>query len=224
MREYKMSQLFIRPALLLAFLCFNALAVGAQSSELDRMINGLQAKYNKVTTLAADFAQIHTSRSQSERRESGNLLLRKPGKMKWNYTEPEAKQFISDGKYLYEYVPAEKAVTRSSIKGSDDLRAPFAFLLGQGNLRDEFRRIEFAKESPIKAGNKVLRMIPKRLQDFDELHVEFDPATFEIARLSLIEPDSERSDFIFSNMRENVQARSSEFTFKAPKGVEVRDN
>jgi len=218
-----MNQLFIRPALLLAFLFFNALAVGAQS-ELDRMINGLQSKYNKISTLAADFTQVHTSRNQRERRESGNLLLKKPGKMKWNYTTPEEKQFISDGKWLYEYISAEKAVTRSSIKETGDLRAPFAFLLGQGNLRREFRRIEFANESPVNAGNKVLRMIPKHLQDFDELRIEFDPNTFQIARLSIIEPDSDRSDFIFSNIRENVPAPSAEFTFKAPPGVEVRDN
>jgi outer membrane lipoprotein carrier protein len=220
---YKMSQLFIRPALLLAFLSFNALAVGAQS-ELDQAINGLQSKYNKISTLSADFAQVHTSRDQRERRESGHLLLKKPGKMKWNYTAPEEKQFISDGKWLYEYVPAEKAVTRSSIKETGDLRAPFAFLLGQGNLRSEFRRIEFAKESPVKAGNKVLRMIPKHLQDFDELRVEFDPETFQLERLSIIESDGDRSDFIFSNVKENISAPSAQFAFKAPPGVEVRDN
>src|SRR5262249_15983723 len=124
----------------------------------------------------------------------------------------------------YEYIPAEKTVTRSSVKESDDLRAPFAFLLGQGNLRNEFRRIEFAKESLVEAGNKVLRMLPKHLQDFEELRVEFDPSTFQIARLSLIESDGERSDFIFSNIKENAPASSVEFTFKAPPGVEVRTN
>jgi len=225
MRLYKMSQLFIRPALLLAFLFFNALAVGAQSqSELDRMINGLQSKYNKISTLSADFTQVHTSRDQRERRESGRLLLKKPGRMKWDYTDPEEKHFISDGKWLYEYVVAEKSVTRSLIKETGDMRAPFAFLLGQGNLRQEFRRIEFAKESPVKAGNKVLRLLPKHLQDFDELLIEFDPTSFQLERLSIVEPDRDRSDFIFSNIKENVPAPSAEFTFKAPPGVEVRDN
>src|SRR5215510_14640111 len=225
MRVYKMSQLFIRPALLLAFLFFNALAVGAQSQfELDRMISGLQSKYNKISTLSADFTQVHTSRDQRERRESGRLLLKKPGRMKWDYTDPEEKHFISDGKWLYEYVVAEKSVTRSLIKETGDMRAPFAFLLGQGNLRQEFRRIEFAKASPVKAGNKVLRLLPKHLQDFDELLIEFDPTSFQLERLSIIEPDRDRSDFIFSNIKENVPAPSAEFVFKAPPGVEVRDN
>ena len=188
------------------------------------MINGLQSKYNKISTLSADFAQVHTSRDQRERRESGRLLLKKPGRMKWDYTDPEEKHFISDGKWLYEYIVAEKSITRSSLKETGDMRAPFAFLLGQGNLRQEFRRIEFAKESPVKAGNKVLRLLPKHLQDFDELLLEFDPTSFQLERLSIIEPDRDRSDFIFSNIKENVPAPSAEFTFKAPPGVEVRDN
>src|SRR5215470_2297685 len=190
-----MSQLYNRLTLLLAFLSFNALAVSAQT-DLNRSINGLQSRYNKVTSISADFAQVHIDRGQREKRESGHLLLKKPGKMKWKYTTPEPKLFISDGKYLYEYAEADNNATRSSVADSEDLRAPFAFLLGQGNLRNEFRRIEFSKESPIVAGNKVLRMLPKHLQDFEELRVEFDPSTFQIARLSLIESDGERSDFI----------------------------
>jgi outer membrane lipoprotein carrier protein len=223
MRVYKMSQLFIRPALLLAFLFINALAVSAQT-DLDKAINGLQAKYNKITSLSAEFSQIHTERGQRERRENGRLLLKKPGKMKWNYMSPEEKLFISDGKYLFEYVKADNYATRSTVADSEDLRAPFAFLLGQGNLRREFRRIEFAKESPLKADNKVLRMLPKHLQDFEELLIEFDPFSFEMYRLSIVKAGDERSDFIFSDIRENVSAPSAEFVFKAPPGVEVRNN
>ncbi|MBO0856984.1 MAG: outer membrane lipoprotein chaperone LolA [Chloracidobacterium sp.] len=218
-----MSQLFIRPALLLAFLSINALAVSAQT-DLNRSINGLQSRYNKISSLSADFAQVHIDRGQREKKESGHLLLKKPGKMKWNYTSPEPKLFISDGKYLYEYAQADNYATRSSVAESEDLRAPFAFLLGQGNLRNEFRRIEFSKESPIRAGYKVLRLLPRRLQDFEELLIEFDPENYEMSRLSVIRSSEERSDFLFSNVQENVSAPSIEFVFKAPPGVEVRDN
>ena len=218
-----MNQLFIRLALLLAFLSFNALAVSAQT-DLNRSINGLQLRYNRITSLSADFAQVHIDRGQREKRESGHVLLKKPGKMKWKYTSPEPKLFISDGKYLYEYADADNYATRSSVADSEDLRAPFAFLLGQGNLRTEFRRIEFSKESPIIAGNKVLRFVPRRLQDFEELLIEFDPANYMMSRLSVIRSSDERSDFLFSNIKENVSAPSVEFVFKAPPGVEVRDN
>ncbi len=215
------------PALLLALLLFNALAISAQSnnqSELDRLVNALQVKYNKLSSLTADFTQVYTAPGQSERRESGHLLLKKPGKMRWDYTSPEEKLFISDGKWLYEYVSADKYATRSSIKEAGDLRAPFAFLLGQGNLRREFKRIEFAAESPVKAFNKVLRLAPKHAQDFKELLIEVDPNSLQLSRLSIITSGDERSDFLFSNVKENVPAPAAQFIFKAPPGVEVRDN
>src|SRR5512145_2944044 len=102
MRVYKMSQLFIRPALLLAVLLFNALAISAQSnnqSELIRLVNGLQAKYDNVSSLAADFTQVYNEPGKQERRESGRVLLKKPGRMRWDYTSPEEKLFICDGKW-----------------------------------------------------------------------------------------------------------------------------
>jgi outer membrane lipoprotein carrier protein len=222
-----MSRLFIRPALLLAVLLFNALAVSAQSnnqSELIRLVNGLQAKYDKVSTLAADFTQVYNEPGKQERRESGRMLLKKPGRMRWDYTSPEEKLFICDGKWLYEYVSADNFATRSSMKEAGDMRAPFAFLLGRGNLRRDFQRIEFAAESPIKAGNKVIRLVPKRELDFKELLVEIEPNSTQISRLSVINTNDARSDFIFSNARENVPAPAAEFIFKAPAGVEVRDN
>ena len=194
--------------------------VGAQS-ELDQLINSLQAKYNKLSSLAADFTQMYNAPGQKSRRESGRLLLRKPGKMRWDYTSPETKLFVSDGKWIYEYIPADKYASRSAIKESGDMRAPFAFLLGRGNLRRDFRRIEFASEQPVKAGHRVLRLIPKRTQDFRELLLEVEPGTLQLARLVLIDRNNARSDFLFSNVRENAPISESQFAFSAPAGVKV---
>lgn len=213
------------PLLLALFLLptFAAPAVAPQA-ELEQTIKALQAKYNKIISLAADFTQIYTAPGERTRRESGQLLLRKPGRMRWDYSAPEAKLFISDGKWLYEYAPAEKYATRSSVKQADDLRAPFAFLLGRGHLRRDFKDIEFAKESPVTAGNRVLRMIPKRTDNFKMLLVEFEPNSLRLERLALIEGNGARSDFIFANVRENIATTDAQFAFKAPAGVEVRQN
>ncbi len=206
----------------LFLLCVCQPMAAGQSSELDPLIDRLQAKYNKLASLSADFTQIHTG--SRTRRESGRVLLKKPGKMRWDYTSPETKLFISDGKTLYEYVPAEKYASKSSIKDSGDMRAPFAFLLGRGNLRRDFKTIEFAKEAPARGGNKVLRMVPKRAADFRELLVEVEPTSLQIARLTLIESGGARSDFLFSNVQENPAVSPAQFVFKAPPGVEVRTN
>jgi len=206
----------------LLILLLATISSSAQTPELDQIVNGLQAKYNKLTTLAADFTQIYNAPGERTRRESGHLLLKKPGRMRWDYTAPEAKLFVCDGKWIYEYLPAERYATRSAVKESDDLRAPFAFLLGRGNLRRDFKRIEFASESPARAGNRVLRLVPKRASGFKELLIEIEPTSLQLSRLTLVETSGARSDFLFSNLRENVPA--SEAQFKAPAGLEVRTN
>ena len=189
--------------------------------DLASLINALQAKYNNLSTLAADFTQAYHAPGERARREGGKLLLKKPGRMRWDYTSPEKKLFISDGKWLYEYVEAERMATRSSVKESADLRAPFAFLLGRGNLRRDFKTIEFASEQPTRAGNRVLRLVPKRTQDFRELLIEVEPGSLQLARLVLIDRNNARSDFLFSNVRENAPVSEAQFAFKAPAGVKV---
>jgi outer membrane lipoprotein carrier protein len=218
--NYMKKTLLTVSSLFLVFSLYPNLG-SAQSSELDKLVLGLQRKYNKLRSLSLDFTQIYTSPSESTRRESGRLLLKKPGRMRWDYTEPEHKLFVSNGRVMYEWVPTDKYATRVPVKESDDMRAPFMFLLGRGNLRGEFKLIEFAKESPARAGNKVLRMIPKRTQEFRELMIEVDPNSLQLSRLSFVDDDGSRSDFLFSNVRENIPAELSLFTFKAPPGVEV---
>jgi outer membrane lipoprotein carrier protein len=206
---------------LLLLLLLPALTLAAPS-ELEQLINALQAKYARLSTLAADFTHIYTAPGERPRRESGRLLLKKPGKMRWDYTTPEVKLYVSDGKLIYEYLPAERLATRVKVKEASDLRAPFMFLLGRGNLRRDFKRIEFAQESPVRAGHRVLRLVPKRAAEFRELLLEIEPRTLQLARLSFLDRDGARSDFLLSNIQENVSLEEAQFTFKPPAGVEVR--
>lgn len=205
---------------ILLTICWLSTPVSGQGNDLDPLIRGLQSKYNRLASLSADFTQIYHGRSGQSRRESGRLLLKKPGKMRWDYASPERKLFISDGKWIYEFVPSDGYATRTKVREADDLRAPFMFLLGRGDLRRDFREIRISPESPIRAGNRVLRMVPKKNLDFRELHIEVDPSTLQLARLSFIDDDGSRSDFLFSNIRENVAVPAAQFA--PPPGVEVR--
>ncbi len=194
----------------------------AGQKELDAFVNALQNKYYKLGSLAADFTQVYNGPGERSRYESGSLLLKKPGMMRWIYHAPESKMFISDGKWLYEYVTAEKMATRTAVKETDDLRSAFLFLLGRGNLRRDFKRIEWANETPVTAGHRVLRMVPKR-GGVRELLIEAEPTTLQLKRLVIINGNGGRSDFLFSNLRENAPTHEAQFKFTAPAGVRVVD-
>ena len=206
----------------LVLLLLWSVAFASPATELDQLLAGLQAKYLRLTTLTAEFTQIYHAPGERTRRESGNLQLKKPGKMRWDYTTPEAKLYVSDGKTIYEYIPAERTATRTSAKAMDDWRAPFMFLLGRGDLRRDFARIEFANEAPLRAGNRVLRLLPKRSLDLREVLIEVDPKTLGLARLSLLKQGHARIDFLLNNVQENAVIADAAFVFKPPVGVQVR--
>src|SRR5215831_4366078 len=126
---------FIRNLLIAVALVPGITSSAAVDVELDQLIRGLQSRYSRLVSLSADFTQIYTAPGERTRRETGQMLLKKPGKMRWNYKTPEPKLFISDGRMMYEYVPAERLATRVKVRESADLRAPFMFLLGRGDLR-----------------------------------------------------------------------------------------
>ena len=153
------------------------------------------------------------------------MLLKRPAKARWDYSEPERKLFVSDGKSVFFYVLGENHATKSSIKESVDPQIPFLFLLGRGNLRRDFSRIELlSSERPVTAGNVVLRLVPKRAPEvFKQLMVEVSPASYEVRRLVIFERSGARMDFLLSNVRENFVAPDSQFQFTPPAGVTVKN-
>jgi outer membrane lipoprotein carrier protein len=195
----------------------------AQSPDLNALIDGLQRKYSRMQGLEADFVQVYRGADGRVIRESGHLLLKRPGKARWEYSSPEHKVFVSDGKNVFFYVSGEKSATRSSIKESADPQIPFLFLLGRGNLRRDFSQIEVTAEPAVGAGNLVLRLVPRRApEQFRQLLVEVSPASFEVHRMVIFERSGARMDFILANVRENAMAADSQFQFVPPQGVTVK--
>lgn len=192
-------------------------------ARLEETLSRLQVKYSRLKSLAADFVQIYRAPGVRMRREEGRVILAQGRKMHWHYTQPEEKFFISDGATVYLYVPRERHVTRAKITEHQDIKASFAFFLGELNLRKTFALIEWAdSEPPLDPGNLILRFVPKNPRlGVAEVIVEVAPETLELRRLSLREFDGARSDFFFSNVRENVAVSRSSFVFAVPPGVQV---
>jgi outer membrane lipoprotein carrier protein len=195
-----------------------------QQVNLSGLIDGLQNKYARMVGLAADFTQVYAGNDGRTVSESGHLALKRPGKARWEYTQPERKLFVSDGRNIFFYVYGDRQATQTTVKASADPQIPFLFLLGRGNLRRDFSRIEVAaNERPIAAGNVVLLLVPKRApEEFKQLLVEVSPANVAVQRMVIFERNGARMDFTLSNLRENFVAPESDFHFTPPPGVTIR--
>src|SRR5579862_9234749 len=118
------------------------MAIAAASSQaqpdLHKILTGVEDHYNKTQTLQVSFSERYTGQGRTTN-EKGELFLRKPGKMRWQYSVPAGELYISDGKYLYAYHPSENRAEKSPMKEMEDMRGPLAFLLGRLNFENDFR-------------------------------------------------------------------------------------
>ncbi len=196
-------------------------SLGQQDHGLADIVDGVERSFANMKDLSSDFTQIFQDSLNRRQQESGHLYLMRPKMMRWEYKNPEDKLFISDGKTVYFYIPADRQVNKEAVKNSFDDRIPLMFLLGQSNLRKEFTRFELLNTKPFFEGTKVVRMYPKSKTDLEEIVMEVDPASYLIRRLLLAHTDGARSEFIFNGVRTNTGLRSSLFDFAVPPGVEV---
>jgi outer membrane lipoprotein carrier protein len=188
---------------------------------LPDIITGVERSFSRMTDLSADFVQVSKDVLNRKQEAGGHLYLKRQGMARWEYNSPEEQLFVSDGKTVYFYVPADKQVNREAVKDTFDDRIPLMFLMGRSNLRNEFTKFELLATKPFLQGTKVVRMTPKRKTDLKELLMEVDPQNFQIRRLILDHSDGSHSEFIFSNIRTNTGLKGSIFDFKVPPGVKV---
>jgi len=210
-------------ALLLAVLgLFPAQATGPSPDELAR---GVQLKYDKVRDFTADFE--HSYEGGVLRRkvtERGELQVKKPGKMRWTYTSPEKKEFVSDGRRLYSYIPEDKQVTITEVPPADEASSPALFLAGKGDVLRDFTASRPEEPKP-GTGEAVLKLVPTKSQEeYDWLVLVLDSKTLQIRRLITADAQGGTSAFTFSKVRENVGLPDKAFTFTIPRGVDVITN
>jgi outer membrane lipoprotein carrier protein len=193
----------------------------AADRSLAEVAKAVDEHYNKLQSFTADFAETYRGAGMS-RSESGRLWLKKPGKMRWEYQEPRAKLFVTDGATAYFYVPGDQQARRAPVKKLDDLRSPLRYLLGKTKLQKEFDGLDFAgKVAPLAAGDVVLHGQPKSLADrVSDVVLEIAP-DHRIVRIIVEEVDGATTEFRFANIVENTPVEDARFRFQPPAGVQV---
>ena len=201
----------------------------------------LEAHYHDAKTLQAVFLERYSDSRQGTQAESGKVYFSRPGRMRWEYESPEQKLFISDGKTVWFYVPTDHTVTRAAIKESTDWRTPLALLTGKARLSQLCQTLDLSADNPGKQGDVVLRCRPRGEKpkpkdsaegeldasiapvngQFDEVLLEVNPDTGELADVRVLEPGGIELEYRFGNWQENLPLTESLFHFEAPAGVAI---
>ncbi len=180
----------------------------------------LQRKYDAIKDFSASFIQTYEGGVlRRKASESGTVYVKKPGRMRWDYTSPEKKLFISDGRTMFLYFPADKQVMKNPVPAQDEATSAVLFLMGKGDIVRDFN-VKWAEGST--ENTYRLRLDPKTRQtEYDWLELAADRHTLQIAGLTAADAQGGRSSFSFSNFKENVGLADKMFQFTIPRGTEV---
>lgn len=201
-----------------------AVALAQAPPSPDDLARRLQQKYERVQDFSADFEHVYEGGLLRKKvTERGSVLVRKPGMMRWTYTWPEKKEFVSDGRTMWSYIPEDKQVILNAVPAADEASSPALFLAGKGNIARDFTASAAAPPG-LRPDELAIQLVPRHAQpDYDALVLVVARDTLQLHRLVTTDSQGGTSTFAFRRLRENVGLPPATFTFRIPRGVEVID-
>jgi outer membrane lipoprotein carrier protein len=196
-------------------------AVSFSQDDLSEAVVGLQRRYASMACIAAEFRQTYRGPGV-DTTESGRLWMKRPGLMRWEYTSPETKLFVADGRESWLYTPADHQALVRSFSREEMHSTPLRFLLGQGEILKSFAASREREFRPTRAGALLVRLTPRSSDpEYAFVVLECDAASYDLHRLIIREPTGNTSEFEFTRVVSNPKVNKGLFQFKVPRGVEV---
>ena len=183
------------------------------------ILKAVDTHYNRLRSLRTTFTETYAGLGL-HKSESGTLLLSKPGRMRWSYTDPAGKLFVLDGKFAWSYTPGDAQAQRIPARQLDDLRSPLRLLLGHAQLARELTAIRI---TPQPDGASLIEGVPIGQQARLKLLTLVTAQTGTIQALKLEEIDGATTEFHFSVFEDNPPTTPADFTFTPPVGIPIVD-
>lgn len=187
------------------------------------IVDMVQAKYNGVKTITAKFRQLSVNKVSTIREESrGTFYFSKPGKMRWEYEEPEQRLVVSDGEKVWTYLPEQNQVYVARLNEDHIARTPLAFLLGKGDLKKEFDITSSKIEDKERGSLFRLNLHPNVPQmNLSNLILDIDSESYLILRSDLYDSMGNLVSVKYDQIAVDAELPINLFKFTPPEKVEI---
>jgi outer membrane lipoprotein carrier protein len=198
-------------------------AQAGEAAGLAETVGRVERTCKGVQDLSAKFVQTATNRSLGQVQEaSGLFLLKRPGKMRWEYQKPDERLFVTDGKTLWAYSPPEKQVIVQEVTQAFTSRTPVSFLAGDCDLGREFDVSAVDHAGTRGSGVAILDLKPKRPEGgIARVLLEVSLKAYTIEKTTLFDTYGNTTAVAFSALKLNGGLSDAQFTFVPPAGVKV---
>ena len=176
----------------------------------------VESRLAGLATWSADFTQtIDDGHGKVLRSAAGKLYLQRPGKFRWDYSEPSEQLVLADGKQIWFY---DKDLSQANVRDMDATLAstPASLLSGNGAVSSQFD----IKALPPSAGLEWFQLVPKKSDtDFQLVRIGFEKG--ELASMFLADKLGQVTQLTFTHTSRNAKFADDLFTFTPPAGVDV---
>ncbi len=204
-----------RAGALLALLLFHLFAP-AVAGTTDPGLARLQGFLDELDTLIADFTQDVVNRDlELVESASGQVVLQKPGRFRWDYREPFERVIVADGERLWLYeADLDQVTVRRLDEGLGE--TPAALLTGSVDVLETFEFLGSDTEDDL----LWVSLGPRsEAGDFDSIRLGFDGLL--LTRLELRDRLGQTTRLAFSAVEQGTVLPDAVFTFAVPDGVDV---
>ena len=187
------------------------------SKDLKQVLDRLQRHYHDTNSFTAKFNEEIATVGAPKRQRQGTVSFRKPGWMRWEFSDPEKQTIVSDGTTLYSYDPDLNQVLKTPLKQALKSSSATSFLLGIGNINRDFKAA-FAHPA---APTGLVDLILDAKTGGYKIEVGLDPTTYNLMTLTLTDQLGDVTKIDFSDIHDNVELPDSNFAFNAPAGADI---
>ncbi|MEW6053214.1 MAG: outer membrane lipoprotein carrier protein LolA [Nitrospirota bacterium] len=199
---------------LLTFICCCLFSSADAASSVDDEVAKIQNAYETIRDISGNFIQkSHISDLKRTDSFKGLFYIKRPMKLKWNYSGEHAQDVVINNGEILIYQKKEKQAFRGKFDRKTYGQAPIALLNGFGNIREEFSVTE-------KNGTLILK--PRKSMG-NILSIEIVPSgdAFPIKSFTIIDALSNRIEMVLKDVRINTGLEDTLFEFSFPKGVNI---
>ena len=224
-RQHRARRFAVRGTALLLVALAAALAAPTQvaAGELaaDDVLERLQRWLDRTHDLAGRFEQtLESSALGSGLTESGRILLLRPGRMRWDYEDPERKIALVEGTQTRLYLEEDQQLWEGRLDETEAFLPDL--LVSERALAELFEPALAATPRDGGDGAYVLTLRPRReTESFAELSVVLRPPKFAVERADVLDHAGNHVSYRFFDLERNRGLTAAAFYFEPPPGTEI---
>ncbi len=176
----------------------------------------LQGFIGQLETFQAGFVQtLYDADSKPLQESRGAVILKRPGKFRWDYREPYVQSIIADGSKLWIYDVDLEQVT---VKKLDQAlgSAPIMLLSNKRPLDEDFELRDLGQREDLDWVELQPRLHDT---DFETIYMGLSESGLKV--MELRDQFGQATQIRFNDFEMNVPADDSLFEFAPPAGVDV---